>query len=42
MKLIGAAALIILDEEIEDIMKVVKSLQESSLLIKGVSETNEN
>ena len=42
MKLIGATALIILDEEIEDIMKVVKSLQESSLLIKGVSETNEN
>ena len=26
----------------EDIMKIVKSLEESSLLIKGTSATNEN
>ena len=34
-------ALIISTEEIEDIMKIVKSLQESGLLIKRVSETTE-
>ena len=38
----GATALIILNEEMEDIMKIVKSLQESGLLIKGISETIEN
>ena len=35
-------ALIISNEEMEDIMKVVKSLGESGLLIKGTSETIEN
>ena len=34
--------LIISNEEMEDINKVDKSLKESSLLIKGVSETTEN
>ena len=38
----GMAALIILNEEIDDIMKIVKSLEESGLLIKGVSETIKN
>ena len=31
--------LIISNEEVKDIMKIVKSLEESGLLIKGVSET---
>ena len=35
-------ALIITNEEREDIMKVVKSLEESGLLIEGISETNKN
>ena len=35
-------ALIISTEEIEDIMKIVKSLQEWGLLIKRVTETIEN
>ena len=35
-------ALIILNEEIEDIMKIVKSLGYSGLLIKGVNHTTEN
>ena len=34
--------LIILNEEIDHIMKIVKSLKESNLLIKGVSETIKN
>ena len=38
----GSTALIILNEEIKDIMKIVKSLEESGLLIKGISETIEN
>ena len=32
-------ALIILIEEMEDLMKIVISLQESELLIKGIRET---
>ena len=32
-------ALITSKEKIEDILKIVKSLKESGLLIKGVSET---
>ena len=32
-------ALIISNEEMEDIMKIVKSLEESELLIKGITET---
>ena len=31
--------LIISNEEMNDIMKIVKSLEESGLLIKGVSQT---
>ena len=34
--------LIILNEEVDDIMKIVKSLKESGLLIRGVSETTQN
>ena len=34
--------LIISNEEMEDIMKIVKSLEESGLLIKGISKTIEN
>ena len=35
----GAMTLIISNEEINDFMKIVKSLEKSGLLIKGVSET---
>ena len=35
-------ALIISNEEMEDIMKIVKSLGESGLLVKGISETIKN
>ena len=35
----GTLALIISNEETEDIMKIVKSLEESGLLIKGISVT---
>ena len=38
----GTTALIISNEEFEDIMKIVKSLEESGLLIKGISETVKN
>ena len=34
--------LIISNEEVNDIIKIVKSLEESSLLIKGVSEKIKN
>ena len=34
--------LTITNEEMEDIMKIVKSLEESGLLIKGISETIKN
>ena len=34
--------LIISNEEMNDITKIVKSLEESGLLIKGVSETIKN
>ena len=37
----GATELIISNEEMEDIMKIVKLLQESELLIKWISETKE-
>ena len=36
------SALIILNEKVDDIMKIVKSLGESGLLMKGVSETIAN
>ena len=39
---LGLTTLIILNEEIEDIMKIVKFLKESSLLVKSVNETIEN
>ena len=35
----GTKTLIISNEEMNDIMKIIKSLEESGLLIKGVSET---
>ena len=38
----GVTTLIILNEEINDIMKIVNSLEESDVLIKGVSETIKN
>ena len=34
----GTATLKILNDEMKDIMKIVKSLEDSSLLLKGVSE----
>ena len=36
------ATLIISNQEMGDVMKIVKSLEESGLLIKDVSETTEN
>ena len=38
----GVTTLIILHEEINDIIKIVKSIAESGLLIKDVSETIRN
>ena len=38
----GNTTLIISYEEMNDIMKIVKSLEESGLLIKGVTETIKN
>ena len=35
----GTTALIILNEEMNGIMKIVKSLEESDLLVKGVIQT---
>ena len=35
----GAATLIISNDEMNDILKIVKSLEDSGLLLKGVSET---
>ena len=35
----GDTKLIVSNEEMNDIMKIVKSLEESSLLIKGICET---
>ena len=35
-------ALIVSYEKMDDIMKIVKSLEESDLLIKVICETNEN
>ena len=35
------ATLIFENEDLNDIMKIVKSLEESGLLIKGVSEISE-
>ena len=38
----GMTTLIISNKEMDDIMKIVKSLKESGLLIKGVNETIQN
>ena len=38
----GTTTLIISNEEMNDIMKIIKSREESSLFIKGVSETIQN
>ena len=38
----GFTTLIISNEEMNDIMTIVKSLEDSSLLVKGVSETIKN
>ena len=38
----GITALIITNEDIEDIMKIVKSLKGSGLLVKEISETTKN
>ena len=37
-----ATTSMISNENVEDIMKIVKSLKESGLLIKGISETIQN
>ena len=38
----GVTTLIILNKEMNDVMKIVKSFEESGLLIKGVSKTIKN
>ena len=38
----GVTILIISNEEMNDIIKILKSLEESDLLIKGVSKTIKN
>ena len=38
----GTLALIISNEEMEDIIKIVKSPEESGLLVEGISETIKN
>ena len=38
----GPTTLIISNDEMEDIMKIVKSLEDSGLLLKGFSETVQN
>ena len=38
----GTTALIISNEEMEDVMKIVKSFEESGLLIKGIGEAIKN
>ena len=35
----GTATLIISNDEMDDILKIVKSLEDSNVLLKGVSET---
>ena len=36
----GKTTLIIFNEEMNDIMKIIKSLEKSGLLIKGISNQN--
>ena len=38
----GTTALIISKEEMEDVMEIVKSLEESGLVIKGIGKTIKN
>ena len=38
----GTTTLIISNDEMEDITKIIKSLEDSGLLLKGVSETIQN
>ena len=38
----GNTALIVSDKEINNIVKIIKSLKESRLLVKGVSEIIQN
>ena len=38
----GFTTLIISNKDMNDIMKIIKFLEESGLLIKGVSETTKN
>ena len=38
----GKTTLIISIDEMEDIIKIIKSLKDSGLLLKGASETNQN
>ena len=38
----GTTALIISNEEMDNLMKIVESLEESGLVVKGVSETIKN
>ena len=38
----NTTTLIISNDEIEDIIKIVKSLEDSGLLLKGVTETVQN
>ena len=38
----GSKALITSNDEIKDIIRIVKSLKDSGLLLKGVSETIQN
>ena len=38
----GNATLIVSNDEIEDIIKIVKSLEDSGLLLEGVTETVQN
>ena len=39
---LGNATLIISNNEMEDIIKIVKSLEDSGFLLKGVTETIQN
>ena len=38
----GTTTLIISNDEMDDILKIVKSLEDSNVLLKGVSETNQH
>ena len=42
MHVFGATTLIISNEEMNDIMKIVQALQDSNILLKGVTKTIKN